>query len=139
MSSFKSLSNQSLNLYLQLKGSIPILRFMAQGIDFCAHHQANDQTSVLSTEKVQKAQLGPKLWAFEKKFPQKCFFFRVPSFKLRTFCCFHFHYEIFFAISFQTPLKNPSLWAGFLRGVINHLLSLTKSRQTRQTLTFYAE
>ena len=35
--------------------------------NFCAHHQANDQTSVLSTEKVQKAQLGPKLWAFEKK------------------------------------------------------------------------
>ena len=33
MSSFKLLSNQSLNLYLWLKGSIPILRFMAQGID----------------------------------------------------------------------------------------------------------
>ena len=55
---------------------------------------------------------------------------------LRTFSCFHcfhFHYVLFFAISFQTPLKNPSrrasgtkasgfvppaLRAGFLRGVI---------------------
>ena len=38
---------------------------------FCAHHQANDQTIVLSTERGQKSHLGTKLWAFEKKFPQK--------------------------------------------------------------------
>ena len=34
---------------------------------------------------------------------------------LRTFSCFHcfhFHYVLFFAISFQTPLKNPAQRAG---------------------------
>ena len=46
--------------------------------NFCTYHQANDQTSVLSTEKVQKSQLGPKLWVFEKKFPQKQFFLGYP-------------------------------------------------------------
>ena len=46
--------------------------------NFCAHHQANDQTSVLSTERVQKSHLGTKLWAFEKKLWQKVFFLGYP-------------------------------------------------------------
>ena len=49
--------------------------------NLCAYHEANYQTIVQSTENVQKSHLGPKLLAFEKKFPQKCFFFRVASFK----------------------------------------------------------
>ncbi len=63
--------------------------------NFGAHHQANDQTSMMSTEKVQKSYLGPKLWAFEKR----AFFWEICT-PLRTFSCFHFHYELFFAISF---------------------------------------
>ena len=42
--------------------------------NLCAYHEANYQTIVQSTENVQKSHLGPKLLAFEKKFPQKCFF-----------------------------------------------------------------
>ena len=67
--------------------------------------------------------------------PNRGTFWRIFT-PLRTFSCFHcfhFHYVLFFAISFQTPLKNPSrrasgtkasgfvppaLRAGFLRGVI---------------------
>ena len=40
--------------------------------NFCAHHKANDETVMLSTENVQNSLLGPNLWTFEKKFPKKC-------------------------------------------------------------------
>ncbi len=49
--------------------------------NFCAHHETNDKTVILSTENVQKSHSGPKLWAFEKKLWRKWLFFRVASFK----------------------------------------------------------
>ena len=54
--------------------------------NFCAHQIANDQTIVLSPENPQKVHSRPKLWAFEKKFPQNGVLnegYPLPSFNSR--------------------------------------------------------
>ena len=45
-------------------------QIMSKFEHFCAHQEGNDETILLSTENVQISHLRPKLWAFEKKFPQ---------------------------------------------------------------------
>ena len=42
--------------------------------NFWAHHEANNELIVLSTENVQKSHLWPKLWAIEKSSPKSDLF-----------------------------------------------------------------